>query len=106
MNVDHLLKQSCTVSTAGVVDKFNKLTYAAPTTYKCRFQKTTRVIATPQNEKTPIDGLVWLVRSAVVAINDKLIFGGVNYKVMRIEPIVDRNGTTRHLELMVQIWNT
>lgn len=105
MNVDHLLKQSCSIATAGAQDKFGKKTMGAATTYACRFQKTTRVIAGVQREKEPIDGIVWLAKTAVVAIGDKLTFGTDTYRVMRIEPMIDRIGATRHLEVMVQDWN-
>lgn len=104
MNVDHLLKQSCTVSTAGAQDKFGKVAEGAATTYPCRFQKTTRVIATPEREKTPIDGVVWLSASAVVGVGDKLIFGSQSYRVMLVQPMIDGKGATRHNEVMVQDW--
>lgn len=101
-----LLNQSCSVSTVGAVDKFGKHTYAAAATYACRFQRTTRVIATKQNEVEPIDGIVFLDSDAVVAIDDKLTFNSIDYRVMRIEPMIDGRGNTRHYELLVQKWNT
>lgn len=106
MNVNHLLKQTCTVSTAGAQDRFGKSTYGSPTTYACRFQKTKRTITTPQQEREPIDGLVWLKADATAAVHDKLIFGGADFRIMRVEPMVDGKGITRHLELLVQDWST
>lgn len=106
MNVDHLLKQSCTVSTLGAQDKFVKTAYGSAMTYACRFQSTSRTIVTAVSEKTPIDGVVWLSATAVAGLNDKLTFAGNDYRIMMISPIVDGAGATRHLELMVQKWNT
>jgi len=105
MNLDHLLKQLCTISTAGAQDKFGKKTQGTAVEYDCRFQKTSRVIATTQREREPINGVVWLSATAVVARDDKLTFDSVDYRVMTIEPMIDRNGATRHIELMVQEWN-
>jgi hypothetical protein len=106
MNVDHLLRQTCTIYTAGAQDRFGKNTHAAGADFACRFQQTNRIIQKPNGEKAPIDGIVWLVASAAAAINDKLTFAGQDYRIMKISPMVDGSGTTRHLELMVQDWST
>ncbi len=105
MNVDHLLKQTCTLSTAGVQDKFGKKSEGAGVAVACRFQKTSRVISTVQKDLEAIDGLIWLSAGTSVSNGDKIVFETKSYKVMKVEPIVDRNGTTRHLEVMVQEWN-
>lgn len=105
MNLDHLLKQECTISTAGAQDKFGKKTQGEGVSYACRFQKVNKVIATVQREKEPINGLVWLTSTAVVSVGDKLIFGEQDYRVMTVEPMIDGAGATRHIEVMVQEWN-
>lgn len=106
MNVDHLLKQVCTIYTAGAQDRFGKNAHSDGVDYACRFQQTSRIIRKPNGEKAPIDGIVWLVADAIAAINDKMNFAGEDYRIMMISPIVDGNGTTRHLELMVAKWST
>lgn len=105
MNVDHLLKQSCSINNIAYKDKFGGTSLQGAVDTLCRFQQTTKVISTPQRERDPIDGLVWLPAGTVVGIGDKLTFDSKGYRVMRIEPIVDGRGVTRHLELMVQNWN-
>jgi hypothetical protein len=106
MNVDHLLKQTCTISTAGAQDRFGKNAHSAPVTYACRFQKTNRIMQLPNGEQAPVDGLVWLAKADTVVIDDKLTFGGIDYRVMEISPMIDRTGATRHFELMVRKWST
>lgn len=106
MNVDHLLKQSCTIATAGAQDRFGKNAHDAAVTYACRFQKTNRIMQMPNGEKAPIDGMVWLASADNVAINDKLTFGTDTYRIMMISPIVDGAGVTRHYELACSDWST
>lgn len=106
MNVDHLLKQNCTISVAGRLNKFGKVAEGTGVATKCRFQKSHLVVASVQKEKNSIDGIVWVTKDTVIDVDDKIVFEGANYRVFKVEPIVDRNGTTRHLEVMVQNWNT
>lgn len=106
MNVDHLLKQTCTISTAGAQDRFGKNAHSAPVSYACRFQKTNRIMQMPNGEKTPVDGIVWLASADAVLINDKLTFGTESFRIMMISPIVDGVGVTRHYELAVTKWST
>lgn len=105
MSIDHLLKQSCTISAKGGQNKVGQTSFGAAVTYSCRFQKTNRTIVTSQSEKEPIDGIVFLPSSASFNLEDKLVFAGTSYRVMRIEPMVDGAGATRHFEAMVQRWN-
>lgn len=105
MNVDHLLNQLCTIAAAGSQDRYGKLGYDAPITEACRFMETTRTITTPQKERTPIDGIVTLKANTTATSTSKVIFKGVTYRVMRIDPAVDGSGITRHLRIMVQKWD-
>lgn len=106
MNVDHLLKQTCTIATAGEQDRFGKNAHGTGTDYACRFQSTSRIMQQPNGEKTPIVGIVWLAAADGVSINDKLTFGSQDFRIMMISPIVDGSGTTRHFELSVTKWST
>lgn len=106
MNVDHLLRQTCTIYAAGAQDRYGKNEHAAGVDYACRFQQTSRIIQRAKGEKAPIDGIVWLSATALASINDKLTFGSQDYRIMKISPQVDGMGTTRHLELLVQDWST
>lgn len=106
MNVDHLLKQTCTIYTAGAQDRFGKNAHGSGVAAGCRFQKTSRIIQKPNGEKAPIDGIIWLARTTIIAINDKITFGSQDYRVMTISPIVDGRGVTRHFELMLSNWST
>lgn len=106
MNVDHLLGQTCTVFPDGIQDRFAKPIYSTGVDYACRFQSTSRIIQLPNGEKTPIDGILTLAASAIVSINNKITFNGINYRVMAISPAIDGSGVTRHFRLMISKWNT
>lgn len=99
------LNQTITLSGSDVQDKFGKTSYSSGTDYLCRFQKVTKNIVTAQNELTPISAIVFLGPDTVVDIGYKAIFGTSDYKVMSVEPMIDRYGRTRHYELSLQEWN-
>lgn len=105
MNVDHLLKQSCTLAAPEAADRTGKSAYPAGTATKCRFQKTSRIIQVNNTEKAPIDGVVWVSRNTAVDTSYKLTFAGIDYRVMMVSPMVDGKGATRHLEVLVQRWS-
>lgn len=106
MNVDHLLRQTCTIFVAGDQNRFGKNAYDGGTDFACRFQQTNRIIQKANGEKAPVDGVVWMASADNVHINDKLVFSDAVYRVLKISPIVDGRGITRHYELMVNDWST
>ncbi len=105
MNLDHLLKQTCTISAQGAQDGHGKRSYGTGVEVACRFQKTSTTLTTSTDDRTPIDGLVWVAAGTTVNRDDKLVFAGDTYRVMRAEPMVDGAGVTRHTEIMVQEWS-
>ncbi len=102
MSFNALLNQTGTIANQGSVDRHGKLAYGSATSVSMRFEKTKKFITTPENDKEPIDGIVFVGPSVSVDTGDKLVFGGINYKVMAVSPIVLGNGQTHHQELMVQ----
>jgi hypothetical protein len=106
MNVDHLLRQTCVVYTAGAQDRFGKNEYGTGVSYACRFQSTSRIIKDQKGEKTPIVAVFTLAASAVVSINDKVVFNGESYRVMMFDPAIDGRGITRHYKMSVSRWNS
>lgn len=102
MSISALLNQSGTISNQGAQTKYAKTSFGAATTVAMRFEKTKRTISTATRDKEPIDGTVFVGPSVSVDAGDKLVFGGISYRVMVVSPIILGNGQTHHLELMVQ----
>jgi hypothetical protein len=106
MSVESLSNQTVTISPQGERDKYNKLAYGSPVTYRARFTKTSKTIVIPQNEKEPIDGIVTIPGNPTATTGDKLVYSGVNYRVMAIKEAIGGNGTVHHVTLQVQKWST
>lgn len=102
MSFNALLNQTGTISNKSTVDRHGKYSQGSGTSVAMRFEKTKKVIVTPQNDKEPIDGIVFVGPSVSVDTGDKLVFDGITYKVMQVSPIILGNGITHHKELMVQ----
>lgn len=105
MSINGLLRQSVTIYPQGTRDKFNKLSWGSGVAVSARFQKTSKVITTVQNEREPIDGYVDVLGSVVVEIGDKLVYDAVNYKVMTVKEAIDGSGNVHHKTVLVQRWN-
>jgi hypothetical protein len=106
MNVDHLLNQTCTIYSSANQNRFGKNAYGAGVENNCRFQRTNRIIQTPDGEKISIDAILTLSATAVAANNDKVVFNNETFRIMMVAPAVDGEGITRHYKLMVQNWST
>lgn len=104
MGVESLMRQTITISRNTGRDKHAKPTSENPTDYKCRFEQVSMSITSATNERTPITGRVFLQANCPADINDKALFNGRTYRVMRIAPIVDGSGATRHKEAMLADW--
>lgn len=105
MALSSLLNQTVTIYLAGNRDKQGRPAYSAGTSARARFERRKTTISTPENEKEPIDGVVFLAPGTTVAVGSKLVYDGANYRVITKSDEVDGRGVTRHLELMVQEWN-
>lgn len=106
MAINHLLNQTGHLETeTGVTDRHGKPTFAAGANINIRFEQTSKIIATATKEREPIDGIVFVKPNQTVDIGDKLTYNEVEYRVMRVSPIVVGNGTVHHKELLVQRWS-
>ena len=106
MSFNSLLRQTATIANpSGNRDKQGQPAYGSATSYKVRFQQTTKSIATKDRERTPIHGIVFVGKNAVVQKDAQLTYNGTVYRVMAIEDVPGRNGQRHHLELMVQLWS-
>lgn len=105
MEISGLLNQTGQIAVRTTRDRHGQLTYAAAADVAMRFEQTNRTIQTPENEKEPIDAVVFVGPTVSVELGDKVIYNSVSYKVMRKSTVPGRDGSTHHLELLVQKWN-
>lgn len=106
MSLQSLLRQSVSIENPSTtLDKQGRPALSAAQTYKARVQRTNKTIVTAQKDREPIDAIVFLPPSATVKKGSKLTYSGEEYRVMTIEDVVGRNGSTHHFELKVQLWS-
>lgn len=104
MSIKGLLNQTITVATKTGNDKFGRKVVGTTTSYKCRFQKDTSQQLLPNGQLVTILAKVYVADDAVVDIEDKVTFEGVDYKVYGKYQAVDKLGTTHHYRLELIKW--
>lgn len=95
--IDYALTDS--VQIASVSPGFSGASYAAPTTYPCRYQDRLQTITDARGEQVMSDAIVFLPPGTNVKVADRVVFGGENYHVQRV---VRRRALD--YEEHVQIW--
>ena len=102
MSLSLLLNQSVDIQAKASANEVGDITFGTAVTYPARFEEADGVIMTAQKEREPIDGRVFVDSDCVVAIGDKLVYGGTDYKIMRVDKLVLGSGSIHHYELVVQ----
>lgn len=105
MSFASLLNQDITVYSKTARDRYGKETFGSGTSVKARFQhvRKSKVLAT--NEVLTIDAIVFLEGDVSIEMNDKISYGGINYKVVGRNSSVDGQGNVHHYELELQKWS-
>lgn len=106
MSFSNLLNQSISIYRKAGYDKFGKPTDASPTTVNARFQKTTKQRLLPNSSLVTIAAIVYVPSGTSVEANDKVVYGGVDYKVFGKYEAVDDTGSTHHIKLELTKWQT
>lgn len=104
MSVTGLMNQSLTVYSKSGYDKYGRETVGTGTSVACRFQKTTKQRLALNGALTTIVGIVYVPADTTVAIEDKITFDAVNYRVFGIYAAVDGAGNDNHLKLELTKW--
>jgi len=60
---------------------------------------------TAEREREPIDGIIFVAPGTSVSKSARLTYQTEKYRVIKIEDVVGKNGTTHHFEIMVQLWS-
>ncbi len=106
MSFQSLLRQTVSIENPGTArDKNGRAVLGSSTSYKARVQRTNKTIITAERDREPIDAIIFLDRNAVVSKGAKLTYDSEAYRVMTIEDVPGRNGTTHHYEIKAQLWS-
>lgn len=110
MSINGLLNQQITITSKTGYDQYGREVTSGATTVLARFQKTNKLKFNPLATGSPnatlsvIDAIVYVPNDTVVVIDDKVTYGGVDYKVYGIYTAVDGSGDTHHMKLELTKW--
>lgn len=104
MSLQSLLNQTITIYAKSSYNEEGREVVGDGTSIKCRFQQTTKRRLLPNGSLQTIDAVVYVPGSTSINTDDKVSFGGVNYKVFGKYAAIDGIGQTNHLKLELIKW--
>lgn len=104
MALQSLLNQTISVYPVNSYDRYGDPVEGAASTYNARFQKVQKSRILANGESIVIEGIVYVHGDPAIELNDKITFGGVNYKVHSKTGQVDGQGANHHIKLEVIKW--
>lgn len=102
--IQGLMNQSLRIYARTGVDRYGNHEGSTGVTVRCRFELTSKTITTKDNEREPVDGIVFVGPSVTVNVGDRVRYNSRDYRVLRMSEVVGGTGKTHHKELMVQLW--
>lgn len=104
MSITGLLNQTLTLYGKSSYNSEGREVVGSGSSVKCRFQRTTKRRVLPDGSLLTIDAIVYVAGDTSINTDDKVTFGGDNYKVAGIYSAVDGAGSTNHLKLELIKW--
>lgn len=104
MSVNGLLNQQITLTTKTGYNQYGREITSGAETIQARFQKTNRQKLLPNGSFITIEATIYVPNDTVIAIDDKVTYGSVDYKVYGIYTAVDGTGRTNHLRVELTKW--
>lgn len=85
-------------------DGFGREVVGASSTVQARFQKTTKQKLLPNGSLITIEAVAYVPAGTTVAVDAKVTFGDIDYKVYGVYNAVDGTGHLNHLKLELVKW--
>ena len=104
MSVNGLLNQQIVITSKTGYNAYGRETVSTANTVQARFQKTTKQRLLPNGSLLVIEAIVYVPSDTTVVIDDKVTYGGTDYKVYGIYTAIDGSGDTNHLKLELTKW--
>jgi hypothetical protein len=101
---NNLLNQTISISSKSGLNAEARETYSAAVEVKARMQEVAKSRLTGQGQVVPILAICYVPNDTTVAVNDKVTYGGVDYKVFGKYAPVDGQGNVNHIRLELQKW--
>lgn len=104
MSIKGLLNQTISIYSKSGYNAYGRETVGSATEVQARFQKKTRQKLLPNGSLVTIEAIVYIPSDTTIAVDDKITYGGVDYKVYGIYSAIDGTGDTNHIKLEVTKW--
>lgn len=104
MALQSLTNQTVSIYQVSSYDEYGRAVEGLPTSYSARFQKVQKSRMLPNGDNVTIEGIVYIYGEPSVNLNDKLVYGGNNYKVYSKTGQIDGQGNQHHVKLEVTKW--
>lgn len=104
MSVNGLLNQQITLSNMASYDGFGREVVGASSTVYARFQKTTKQKLLPNGSLITIEAIAYVPSNTTVAVDAKVTYNDIDYKVYGVYNAVDGTGHLNHLKLELVKW--
>lgn len=106
MSFTGLLNQTISVYNRTTRDLHGKLSFGTAASVSARVErKYGLTIITKENDKEPIDAVVFVPAGTAVENSDKIVYDSQTYRVVKRLDQVGRGGDIHHVELFIQRWN-
>jgi hypothetical protein len=104
MAVTDFFNQTITLYSRASYNKFGKLVVGAGVNYPARVQEGTKNVLLPNGQVIEILAKVYISPDVTVAVNDKIVYGGKEYKTYSKYVTVDGSGNANHISLELIKW--
>lgn len=104
MSINGLLNQQITIASKTGYNAYGRESVGAGSTVQARFQKSQKQKLLPNGSLLTIEAIVYVPSDTVVVVDDKVTYGGIDYKVYGIYTAVDGTGSTNHIKLELVKW--
>lgn len=104
MGINSMLNQQIIIASKTGYNAYGRETVTGSTVVQARFQKTNKQLLLPNGSLLTIEAVVYVPSDTVVVVDDKVTYGGVDYKVYGIYTAIDGTGKINHLKLDLCKW--
>lgn len=104
MSLTSLMRQRVAVSNVSGFSEYGRETYGTPAYIFARVQLTTRQRWDPSGKPVTIAMVAYLPKDTVVAVQDKISYQGVAYRVFGLAEAIGGDGQVSHIKVECIKW--
>lgn len=98
------MNQTSTIYPKASYGKDGREVFSSGSTEKCRFQPITKRKLLPNGSVLIINAIAYYPPDVTIATDYKVVYAGVDYKVIDTYPVPDGAGRTDHIKVELQKW--